>query len=49
VIYWGLSIELFVVGPTEMALPWGNPFSKIPVLKKSMEICSPEEKESYMI
>jgi len=49
VIYWGLSIELFVVGPAEMALPWGNPLSEIPVLKKSMKICCPEEKEDCMI
>jgi len=33
VFNWGLSIELFVVGPAEIALPWGNPLSEIPVLK----------------
>ena len=45
----GLSIELFVVGPAEIALPWGNPLAKIPVLNKSMKICSPEEKEDCMV
>jgi len=38
-----------VVGPAEIALPWGNPFTKIPVLKKSMEICSPEDKKDCMV
>jgi len=38
-----------VVGPAEIVLPWCNPFTKIPVLKKSMKICSPEEKEDCMI
>ena len=49
VFNWGLSIELFVVGPAEIVLPWCNPLSEIPVLKKSIKICSPEEKEDYMI
>ena len=38
-----------MVGPAEIVLPWGSPLSEIPVLKKSIKICSPEEKEDYMI
>jgi len=38
-----------VVGPAEIVLPWGSPLSEIPVLKKSMKICSSEEKEDCMV
>ena len=38
-----------MVGPAEIVLPRCNPLSEIPVLKKSMKICSSEEKEDCMI